>query len=171
MIERPPHAAPEEPHVLERGIEAEKGDRALAGGSHQPGPSSSWQVAGGPARGHSIRAPREGPQALESRARDPADAAAALGATWQPPVPGTEEAVVGGEVRSAQNGHAIEGATVTVAGTGQSRVTRANGRYFILDVAGGTHTVTCQAPGYQTASQGVSVPDETLQLDWALVPQ
>jgi subtilisin len=99
------------------------------------------------------------------------DAAAALGAIWQPPAPGTEEAVVGGEVRSAQNGHVIEGATVTVVDTGQSRVTRVNGRYFILDVPGGTHTAVCEAPGYQMASQGIDVPDESLQLDWALVPQ
>ncbi|MCD4654781.1 carboxypeptidase regulatory-like domain-containing protein, partial [bacterium] len=65
---------------------------------------------------------------------------------------------VGGTVTADSEATLIEGATVTVDGTGLSGVTLADGTYFIDMVPLGTFTVSCSAPGYSPSSvAGVEV--------------
>ena len=76
---------------------------------------------------------------------------------------------IAGTVTDADSGAGIEGATVTVEGTGLSTTTGSDGAYSIGDVPEGTHDMTASADGYGSATQSVTVTeDETTTADFAL---
>ena len=54
-----------------------------------------------------------------------------------------------GVVTDASTGQPVEGVAIVVQGTGLGAMTQANGRYFILSVPPGTHTVAARRIGYQ----------------------
>lgn len=67
-------------------------------------------------------------------------------------VPALARAQVGriaGIVTDAQSGQPIEGVQVYLKGTGYGAVTRANGRYFLINVPPGQYTVAARRVGYQ----------------------
>lgn len=78
---------------------------------------------------------------------------------------------VQGTVTNATTGGPVAGAVVTVASTGQSTTTGADGTYQIADVPSGTQVLTASAAGFVTASATVVVPaDGTEQENFALSP-
>lgn len=86
------------------------------------------------------------------------------------PPPAATGTIVG-QVTSQADGAPIEGATVSVVGTGQSDATDASGAYLIADVAEGDHTVIASASGFEDGSQAVTVTAEaTSTADFALAP-
>jgi len=99
-------------------------------------------------------------------------------------VPRSTHRIATGIVTDAESGRPINGATVTVDGqtyttdTYETLFNRysddpgelANGFYYLEDVAAGTHTVTVEAEGYETATAEVTMRDTTFTFaDVALV--
>jgi PKD repeat protein len=77
--------------------------------------------------------------------------------TVSPPAPGS----IAGKVTDARTGAAIAGATV--ACTGQTATSGADGAYTLASVPPGSYTVTASAPGYQpTTVTGVTVASGTV---------
>ena len=62
-----------------------------------------------------------------------------------------------GSVRDQATGNPLEGAQIALEGLGLGALTESNGRYLILNVPAGTHTVTVQSLGYRTVSVSVTV--------------
>ena len=78
---------------------------------------------------------------------------------------------VAGRVTNAQDGLPISGANMRVEDSGQSTTTDANGFYLLIGVPTGDHTLTASAAGFNSASQLVTViEDSTVTADFALMP-
>jgi len=59
-----------------------------------------------------------------------------------------EKAILFGQVTDAETGHGIGGVTVNC--NGYTATTGSNGHYEILNIPGGTYTVTFSHPDYET---------------------
>ena len=77
---------------------------------------------------------------------------------------------ISGTVTDTDTGLEIEGATITVEGTGRSDTTNGNGDYLLEGIPTGTYTVTCVASGYESNSEDNVdiVEDETTTVDFSL---
>ncbi|MCG6955173.1 MAG: SusC/RagA family TonB-linked outer membrane protein [Gemmatimonadetes bacterium] len=73
------------------------------------------------------------------------------------PATAQETGRVTGQVTSAQNMRPLEGAQVSLEGTGMGGLANSEGRYLILNVPAGTYTVRVTMIGYGTARQQVTV--------------
>jgi len=77
--------------------------------------------------------------------------------------------LISGTVTDVQTSQPIEGATIS-HGTAQVK-TDPSGSYFIAGVPEGSYTISVSAPGYENASQGVSVTAGAVcRADFALIP-
>jgi TonB-linked SusC/RagA family outer membrane protein len=78
-------------------------------------------------------------------------------------------AVVTGRITDARSSQGVPGATVQVEGTRLGAVTGEDGRYRIVNVPAGTHTIRARRIGYASAGRPVSVvAGGTATLDLAL---
>lgn len=77
-----------------------------------------------------------------------------------------------GTIRGAvtdEDGRSLEGASVSVEGTGLGALTDAGGSYQIRDVPAGTHTVTVRLLGYAVETARIAVEENAVaRLDFAL---
>ena len=78
-----------------------------------------------------------------------------------------------GVVRDEQTGEPIAGAQVYIEGTGLGALSGENGRYFIINVPPGTHTLVAEVLGYQTVrvENVVVAIDATRTVNFQLTPQ
>ena len=74
-------------------------------------------------------------------------------------IPPAPSYTVSGTVTS--EGNALEGATVTIEGTGQSAKTDSEGTYSISDVEEGTYDITASKVGYNSETKTVTVDSDT----------
>jgi TonB-linked SusC/RagA family outer membrane protein len=66
----------------------------------------------------------------------------------------------------------VEGAQVFVAGLNQGGLTRANGRYIILNLPAGTHELTVQRLGFSTVTEQLTITvDGTTTVDFQLATE
>ena len=83
-----------------------------------------------------------------------------------------EAQTVTGSVRDQASGNPIEGAQVSVDGLGLGALTGANGRYLVLNVPAGTHTLSVTTLGYRSESVQITVTaGESLVQDFFLDQQ
>jgi TonB-linked SusC/RagA family outer membrane protein len=76
---------------------------------------------------------------------------------------------VTGRVLSATSGEPLHTAQVSIEGTGIGQSARANGRFLLLDVPAGTHTITAVLIGFGTASAEITVvAGETAEVELRL---
>lgn len=75
------------------------------------------------------------------------------------PLPPSGLGNIVGQVVDASDASTIEGATVTVVGTGMTTTTDSSGNYSFNDVPAGTQTLEASATGYVTATTSVDVID------------
>ena len=74
-----------------------------------------------------------------------------------------------GRIADAQSSRPLIDAQVTIPGTGLGVLSNANGRYLLLNVPAGQHTVRVDLIGYEMSEQTVSVSaGQTATLDFAL---
>lgn len=78
---------------------------------------------------------------------------------------------IGGQVRDAQSGDPLPGATVELVDTGRGTSTGGDGRYEISGVEPGSYTVRISFVGYKTATRSVRKSRNPLRVDAALQPQ
>ncbi|HSG09233.1 MAG TPA: TonB-dependent receptor plug domain-containing protein, partial [Longimicrobiales bacterium] len=78
-------------------------------------------------------------------------------AGWAQPGAAQETGRITGQVLSAQNMRPLDGAQVSVEGTGLGGLANAQGRYLLLNVPAGTHTVRVTIIGFATLRQQVTV--------------
>jgi hypothetical protein len=81
----------------------------------------------------------------------------ALSATFVLPATAQETGRVTGQITSAQTMRPLDGAQVSIEGTGMGGLANAQGRYLLLNVAPGTYTIRTTIIGYATARQQVTV--------------
>src|SRR5690606_23650118 len=62
-----------------------------------------------------------------------------------------------GQVTDASTLRPLSGATVTIQGTTIGRITGQDGRFILLNVPAGQHTVSVRMIGYATDTEGVTV--------------
>ena len=62
-----------------------------------------------------------------------------------------------GRVVDQSSGQPMAAVQVSITGTGVGALSQATGRYLLLNVPVGTHTVTAQRIGYKTATASVTV--------------
>ena len=75
-----------------------------------------------------------------------------------------------GIVTDAQSGQPLGEVQVYIPGTGLGALTRANGRFIILNVPAGTHQVNAERIGLTSVTQSVTVAaDQAVLLDPATV--
>jgi hypothetical protein len=78
--------------------------------------------------------------------------------------------ILEGTVTEFGSGAPIEGATVSITGTGLSATTLANGTYSISDVLPGDYDITCEAPLYLDADElGYTIVEGLNTLDFSLL--
>lgn len=74
-----------------------------------------------------------------------------------------------GRITDAQSGRPLQDAQVTVPGTGLGVLSNANGRYLLLNVPAGQHSVRMDLIGYETMTQSASISaGQTATLDFAM---
>ena len=74
-----------------------------------------------------------------------------------------------GRVTDQQTGSPLAAVQVFIAGSGLGALTQQNGRYLLLNVPAGTHTLTAERIGYRSVTQQVTVgAGETVVQDFAL---
>ncbi|MGH7448823.1 MAG: carboxypeptidase regulatory-like domain-containing protein, partial [Longimicrobiales bacterium] len=79
---------------------------------------------------------------------------------------------VTGRVLSAESGEPLAGVHIRVEGTDRQVLSQPNGRYLLLQVPAGTHTVNATLIGFASTPQTVTVEaGETTQLDLRLQPE
>ncbi len=79
---------------------------------------------------------------------------------------------VTGEIVRQDTGEPMGSVQVSISETGLGSLTSASGRYLIVNVPAGQHTVQAQLVGYQTRTQEVTVTaDGTAQVDFAMTQQ
>jgi TonB-linked SusC/RagA family outer membrane protein len=81
----------------------------------------------------------------------------ALSATFVQPAAAQETGRITGQIVSSQTMRPLDGAQVSIEGTGMGGLANAQGRYLLLNVAPGTYTLRVTIIGYGTARQGVTV--------------
>src|SRR5688572_23101667 len=94
----------------------------------------------------------------------------ALLAAWLLVVPklGAQQQLTG-RVTDLRTGQPMPQVQVFISALSQGALSQQNGRYVLLNVPVGTHTVTAQRIGYRTATQTVTVTaGQTVQLDFGL---
>src|SRR5690606_19549685 len=76
---------------------------------------------------------------------------------------------VTGRVTDSQSGQPIAAVQVFIAGSGIGALSQANGRYLLLNVPPGTHTLTAERIGFGTVTREITVAaGETVVQDFAL---
>jgi hypothetical protein len=77
-----------------------------------------------------------------------------------------------GHARSHGSGATMDGATVTLAGSEQRQATTdATGFYGFVDLAPGQYTVVCEATGFISVTNSITVtPGKPMNLEVALKP-
>jgi TonB-linked SusC/RagA family outer membrane protein len=89
-----------------------------------------------------------------------------------PAAAAAQTGTVTGRVLSVETGEPLVGAQILVEGTDLGAITRANGRFLILQIPAGTHTVSATLIGYGRVSRSVTVtPGDTAQMDLRLEPR
>src|SRR5688500_6178165 len=79
---------------------------------------------------------------------------------------------VTGRVTNAQTGEPLGAVQVFIAGSGIGALSQQNGRYLLLNVPAGTHTISAERIGYRAVSQQVSVTTgQTAILDFAMAEE
>jgi TonB-linked SusC/RagA family outer membrane protein len=78
-------------------------------------------------------------------------------AGWSTPVNAQETGRITGQVTSAQNMRPLDGAQVSIEGTGMGGLANGQGRFLLLNVPAGTHTVRVTMIGFGTTRQQVTV--------------
>ncbi|MDE0651965.1 MAG: TonB-dependent receptor [Gammaproteobacteria bacterium] len=96
-----------------------------------------------------------GVQAVDRAARSLGDALG-IRVTDATPIVGS----LTGLVTDAGSGRPLSAAQVFIEGTGLGGLTNASGRYLIINVPAGTHTLRVELIGYTAASQEVTVADD-----------
>ncbi len=96
-----------------------------------------------------------GAQAVDRAARSLGDALG-IRVTDATPIVGS----LTGLVTDAGSGRPLSAAQVFIEGTGLGGLTNASGRYLIINVPAGTHTLRVELIGYTAASQEVTVADD-----------
>ena len=77
-----------------------------------------------------------------------------------------------GRVTNSQTGASIAAVQVFIAGSGVGALSQQNGRYLLLNVPAGTHTLTAQRIGFGQQSAEVTVAaGETVVRDFALAEE
>ncbi len=77
-----------------------------------------------------------------------------------------------GRVVDAQNGEPLAAVQVFIAGSGIGALSQQNGRYLLLNVPAGTHTLSAERIGYQAVTAEVTVAaGETAVADFRLTEQ
>ena len=78
--------------------------------------------------------------------------------------------IIEGTVTEFGTGDPIEGATVSIVGTGLNATTLADGTYSIIDVLPGNYDITCVAPLYLDAEElGFTIVEELNILDFSML--
>ncbi len=99
-------------------------------------------------------------------------AAVALWALVPSPALGQATGTIAGTVTNAETLQPISGAQISVPGTGRGALTNAQGRFIVLNVPVGEHTVRVEMIGYAPQTSAVSLAaGETATLDFALATQ
>jgi TonB-dependent starch-binding outer membrane protein SusC len=89
-----------------------------------------------------------------------------------PPAVAAQTGTVTGRVSDSQRLQPLASAQVTVADLGIGALTQQNGRFILLNVPAGTHTVNVQRIGYRPSSRAVTVvAGETVNLDFEIAEQ
>lgn len=80
------------------------------------------------------------------------------------------QGTVTGVVTSSETGQPLNGAQITIEGTGRGATTNSEGQYRITEVPPGTYTVAAQFLGYNTVREAEVVVESgaTAQIDFAL---
>src|SRR5688572_2379527 len=87
-------------------------------------------------------------------------------------VPPLSAQQITGRVTNAQSGEPLAAVQVFIAGSGIGALSQQNGRFLLLNVPIGTHTLTAERIGYQAATQQVTVgAGETVVQDFRLTEQ
>jgi len=76
---------------------------------------------------------------------------------FAPPAAAQEPGRITGQVTDAQSGQPLGEVQVFIPGSGIGTLTRANGRFIILNVTPGTHTLRAERIGMSAANQQVTV--------------
>ena len=72
-------------------------------------------------------------------------------------VPGLRAQQITGRVTNQVTGEPLAAVQVFIAGSGIGALTQQNGRYLLLNVPAGTHTVSAERIGYQSQTAQVTV--------------
>src|SRR5262245_25545315 len=91
-------------------------------------------------------------------------------AVWLAFVPklGAQQQVTG-RVTDLRSGQPMAQVQVFISALSQGSLTQQNGRYILLNVPVGTHTITAQRIGFRTVTQSVTVAaGQTVQLDFGM---
>ena len=94
---------------------------------------------------------------LASPSRAPISGSALASAREEAPVQGT----LTGQVVAAGTLRSLVAAQVFIVGTGIGRLTNANGRYLLINVPDGSHTLRVELIGYATGEQQVTITSGT----------
>jgi TonB-linked SusC/RagA family outer membrane protein len=96
----------------------------------------------------------------------------ALAAAFLLVAPSVDAQQVTGTVRDGRSGQPMAAVQVFIPGTGVGALSQQNGRYLLLNVPAGSHTITAQRIGYGSSSQRVTVAaGQTAQLDFTLTEE
>jgi TonB-linked SusC/RagA family outer membrane protein len=87
-------------------------------------------------------------------------------------VPRLSAQQITGRVTNAQSGEPLPAVQVFIAGSGIGALSQQNGRFLLLNVPAGTHTLTAERIGYQAVTQRVAVAaGQTVVQDFRLSEQ
>src|SRR5688500_19487278 len=79
---------------------------------------------------------------------------------------------VTGRVTNASTGEPLAAVQVFIAGSGIGALSQQNGRYLLLNVPAGTHTLTAERIGYRAATRQVTVASgQTVVQDFSLAEE
>src|SRR5688500_775726 len=84
-------------------------------------------------------------------------------------VPNLGAQQITGRITEGQSGQPVAAVQVFIAGSGIGALSQANGRYLLLNVPAGTHTITAERIGYGSVSRQVAVAaGETVVADFTM---
>src|SRR5690606_1234878 len=88
------------------------------------------------------------------------------------PTVAAQTGTITGRVTDAQTVQPLASAQVSITELGIGALTQQNGRFILINVPAGTHTVTVQRIGYRDATQAVTVvAGESVNLDFAITEE